>query len=202
MPAASPGGGYRADADALDHRGGLGPEAADPVAGGGLGVFGHAPAETSPRGRAAAGCHEDFASEGMPTEAPCTLSIGCDASGERFRHFKDALQDYEPAQFMDSSIKGPTTSVGYCRFIRQYGNNPLEWCQRWLLLTKLPSTDFFVNFHETLEASLIASAAHRTGRCIRPVFSEWNANEMKDEATILNECRKGREERGLAKPRS
>lgn len=117
---------------------------------GGLGGLGRILGGDGRRGPVPVGPDESVAPGGLATGDLRTLSITFETTGERNRRFEDAVQFYESVQFTDSPVKGPATALWCCRFIKQFGGNPMAWHQRWVLLTKLQHTDPYVIQHESL----------------------------------------------------
>ena len=145
---AAPGGGQVAAAPAAaaaPNAGGGGPAGQPPapvanLAGGGGGNAQLAVALQAPALEGGGAC--------SPGEDVRTLGISRDVDGNRFKEFRDAVQEAKPCEFSDWPIAGPRTTKYVISQMLDHGGSPLGHHQAWRVACKLQPSDGPAQEHE------------------------------------------------------
>ena len=138
---------------------------------------------------AAFGLHDGFRADPEPAAVPVddvrTMAVQYNASGEREREFRAAVNDMSQDEWPDWPIRGPRTCRWVLSFMREHGGTPRGWRRRWQSEMRLQSTDGGVLLHETccqfleslccfdqLNAPNLAAAEHAC-RQLQAVEERW-----------------------------
>lgn len=125
-------------------RGGGGPDAG---VGGGLDAL-----------RAALSANSPKADAGAAASSTCekgsddlrTLPVQYEATGGRFRAFRECINCFDETPFPDWPVPGPLTVQWCCKFMRDKGGSPTAWHNMWKLTGKLQDHENNVIAHEGL----------------------------------------------------
>jgi len=85
---------------------------------------------------------------GSPTDDVRVLSVLYDSTGERFRNFADSIQYLEVIKWSDTPVKGPSTVLWCCRFMKINGGSPCSWHSRWQSIAKVQNSEPGVQAHD------------------------------------------------------
>ena len=83
-----------------------------------------------------------------PGEDARTLAISRDVDGNRFKEFRNAVQDAKPCEFSDWPIAGPRTTKYVISQMLDHGGSPLGHHQAWRVACKLQPSDGPAQEHE------------------------------------------------------